>query len=59
MPGNIYDVAPTALEKLEWLAMGFNKTALIEGSRCLRIEPTGLQISFSSLQNETSISDSR
>ena len=57
MPGNSYDVAPTALEKLEWLAMGFNKTAFIEGSRCLRSEPTELQIGFSSLQKETSISD--
>ena len=59
MFGNLYDVMPEVLEKIEWLAMGFNKTAFIEGRRCLRSEPTELHIDFSSSQRKPSISDSR
>ena len=59
MPENYYDVTPAVLEKLEWLAMGFNKTAFVDGRRCLRSELTELRIGFSSLEGRTSISDSR
>ena len=59
MHENIYDVVPAVLEKLEWLAMGFNKTAFVDGKRCLRSELTELHIGFCSLKGKTSISDSR
>ena len=59
MHGNIYDVVPAVSEKLEWLAMGFNKTAFADGKRCLRSELTEMHIGFCSLKGKTSISDSR
>ena len=59
MLGNLYNVMPAVLEKIEWLAMGFNKTVFIEGRCYLRSEPTELDIDFSSLQRKLSISDSR
>ena len=59
MPGNLYDVMPAVLEKVEWLAMGFNKTSFIDGRRCLRSEMTELHIGFSSLEGRMSIADSR
>ena len=59
MPGDLYDVMPAVLEKLEWLAMGFNKTAFIDGRRCLRSELTELHITFFSLQSKTFVSDTR
>ena len=59
MPENVYDIVPAVLEKLEWLAMGFNKTAFVDGRRCLRSELTELHIGFSSLKGKKSISDSR
>ena len=59
MPENTCDVVPAVLEKLEWLAMGFNKTAFVDGRCCLRSELTELHIGFCSLEGRTSISDSR
>ena len=56
---NLYNIVPAVLEKLEWLAMGFNKTAFVDGRRCLRSEPTQLHIGFPSFEGRTSISDSR
>ncbi|KAK0509453.1 hypothetical protein JMJ35_007847 [Cladonia borealis] len=58
MPENVYDIVPAVLEKLEWLAMGFNKTAFVDGRRCLHSELTELHIGFSSLKGKTSISGS-
>ena len=59
MPENTYDVVPAVLEKLEWLAMGFNKTAFVDGRRCLNSELTELHIGFPSLEGRTFVSDSR
>ena len=59
MPEKLYDVMPAVLEKLEWLALGFNKTAFADGRRCLRSELTALHIGISLLEGKTSISDSR
>lgn len=59
MPGTLYDVMPAVLEKLQWLAMGFNETAFVDGRRCLTSELTELHVGFSSLKGETSLSDSR
>ena len=59
MPEKPYDVMPAVLEKLEWLAMGFNKTGFADGKRCLGSEQTELRIGISSLKGKTSISDSR
>ena len=56
---NIYDVVPAVMEKLEWLAVGFNKTAFVYGKRCLRSELIEMHIGFHSLKGKASISDSR
>lgn len=52
-------MTPAVLEKLEWLAMGFDRTGFIEGRRWLRREPTEVHIDFSSLQTKSSIPSSR
>ena len=59
MSGGLYEVTPAVFERLEWLAMGFNKTGFMEGKRWLRSEPTEVHIDFSSLQERKPIPNSR